>query len=339
MIEFNYFAQEFGDSSFASAKAGIQRYNDYVSFYAENGRYPTSTSELASYVEKPYANTPGVCYNTLIAPIEGYTARCVVWYQGEADEASHETTYGTFFDAIKENYKRAFSNDALKFFVVQLAPYSKDHGTFRATQYDLGNDDDTFVISTAREGTVFNQSDLSQGHIHPSRKSPVGHRIADSVLKNVYGFYADEIAQAPRVISVSASGNKLIITFDTPLSLYYGDALEGFEIAGADKKFKVAVGVISGNTVTLTASGVDSPAYVRYGFGAMQVVLKDGTVLSPDFSSAADTDKGILVGPDGTKYVLSGDPSLVIETGYVGNLTNDSGHPTPTFMLAVGYRK
>ena len=50
LIEFNYFAQEFGDSSFASAKAGIQRYNDYVSFYAENGRYPTSTSELASYI-------------------------------------------------------------------------------------------------------------------------------------------------------------------------------------------------------------------------------------------------------------------------------------------------
>ena len=338
-IEFDYFTEAFGTTSYSGVQSGINRYNDYVSFYLENGRYPISENEVSSYVEKPYTTTPGVCYNTMIAPIKGYTARCVVWYQGEANVSSHKDTYGIFFDALKENYKKAFSNNDLKFFAVQLAPYTTNHGDFRATQYLLGEADDTFVISTSREGPVFNESDLAQGPIHPSRKSPVGNRLADSVLKNVYGFYEGEVVEAPKVVSVTASGNKLIITFDTELSLSHGNVLEGFEIAGADKSFKSAVGEISGNTVTLTADGIDSPEYVRYAYGYMQLVLNDGTVLpyNPSLSNSIGTGKAVIVGPDGTEYVFDGASGLVIETRYVGNLTNGSEHPMPTFMLAVGY--
>ena len=337
-MEFNYFTEKFGSSTSNSAKTGIQRYNDYNAFYLKNGRYPTSVNEVATYVEKPYTNTPGICYNTMIGPIEGYTARCVVWYQGEANATSHATTYGTYFDALKENYKKAFANDGLKFFVVQLAPYATNYADFKTTQYNLAEAGDTFVISTSREGPTFNSSDLAYGTIHPSRKSPVGHRVADSVLKNVYGLYEGEVVEAPKVVSVTRDGNKLIVTFDTKLSLSYGNALLGFEIAGADKSFKTAVGKIDGNTVTLTADGVDSPVYVRYAYSAIQLVLSDGTVIdNPNLIKAIDDGKGVITGPDGTQYVFDGDPSLVIESRYVGNLTNESGHPMPTFMLEVGY--
>ncbi len=337
-IEFNYFKEQFANTSYSDVQDGIERYNDYVSFYLENGRYPTSDSEVSSYHEKPYRNTPGVCYNAMIAPLEGYAAKFIVWYQGEENSLSHKDTYGIFFDALKESYKKAFSNEDLKFFAVQLAPYATNQGDFTVTQYNLGEADDTFVISTSREGPVLNSSDLTYGAIHPSVKSPVAHRVADSVLKNVYGFYADEVVEAPRVVSVTVSGNKLIVTFDTNLSLSHGNVLLGFEIAGADKKFKTAAGEISGNTVTLTADGVDSPAYVRYAYSSMQLILKDGTVISnPSLYNAVVDGKAVIKGPDGTEYVFEGDPSLVIETRYVGNLTNESGHPMPTFMLAVGY--
>ena len=337
-IEFNYFKEQFANTSYSDVQEGIERYNDYVSFYLENGRYPTSDSEVSSYHEKPYRKTPGVCYNAMIAPIEGYTAKCVIWYQGEENSLSHKDTYGIFFDALKESYKKAFSNDGLKFFAVQLAPYATNQGDFTVTQYNLGEADDTFVISTSREGPVLNASDLAHGTIHPSIKSPIGHRVADSVLKNVYGLYADEVVEAPRVVSVTANGNKLIITFDTELSLSYGNVLLGFEIAGADKKFKTAVGEISGNIVTLTAVGIDSPEYVRYAYSSMQLILKDGTVIdNPSLYNAVANGKAVIKGPDGTEYVFEGDPSLVIETRYVGNLTNESGHPMPTFMLTVGY--
>ena len=279
----------------------------------------------------------------MIGPIEGYTAKLVVWYQGEAN-VGRKSTYETYFNALKESFKKAFSNDDLKFFAIQLAPYTSNQGDFLSVQYDLAEADDTFVISTSREGPTFNSSDLANGVIHPSRKSPVGHRLADSVLKNVYGLYEGEVVEAPKVVSVTRDGNKLIITFDTSLSLAYGNALLGFEIAGSDKSFKTAVGEISGNTVILTADGVDAPQYVRYGFGCMEIVLKDGTVLPYDSKlsnsvSNTSADKAVIVGPDGTQYVFNGDPSLVVETRLAGNLTNGSGHPMPTFMLEVGYVK
>jgi len=337
-IEFGEFVDRF-ESTDLNVHTGIQRYNDYLSFYNANGRYPTSTSEAATYVQSPYGHTPGICYNTMIAPIEGYTARCVVWYQGETNATNLKTTYDIFFDALKDGYKKAFSNENLKFFAVQLAPYTGNYEDMRAMQYTLGEADDTFVISTSREGSVMSASDIEQGYVHPARKSPVGHRIADSVLKNVYGFYADKIVEAPRVVSVTADGNKVTVTFDTNLELYCGVELEGFELAGSDKKFKSAAGEISGNKVILTADGVNSPMYVRYSFGYIRFVLNDGTVIpyDPTLANSIDSEKAVVIGPDGTKYVFEKDCGLIVESINVGNLTNASGHPMPTFMLEVGY--
>lgn len=338
-IDYGAFVDKFGSTSYSNVQAGINRYNEYLSFYNENGRYPASTSEAATYVQSPYTHTPGVCYNTMVAPIEGYAARCVVWYQGETNSSNLKTNYDIFFDALKEGYKKAFANDDLKFFAIQLAPYTSNYNDFRALQYLLGEADDTFVISTSREGSVMTSSDIEQGYVHPARKSPIGHRLADSVLKNVYGFYSDEIVEAPEVVSVTADGNKLIITFDTSLTLSYGTELEGFEIAGADGIFKAAVGKISDNQVILTADGVDNPMYVRYGWGYIDFVLLDGTVIpyNPNLSNSIDDEKAIVIGPDGSVYTFGKDCGLIIESRLPGNLTNESGHPMPIFMLEVGY--
>lgn len=338
-IEYGAFVDEFGDTTYSNVQAGIKRYREYNAYYAQNGKYPSSTNELSSYLEKPYNHTPGICYNTMIAPIEGYAARCVVWYQGETNSSNLKTTYDIFFEALKDGYKKAFANEELKFFTVQLAPHTSDYSEFRAMQYTLGDAEDTFVVNAAREGSVMTSSDLSQGYIHPARKSPVGHRLADSILKHVYGFYADDIVEAPRVVSVTLDEGNVIVTFDTVLSISYGAVLEGFEIAGADKSFKKATGEISGNTVTLTADGIETAVYVRYGFGVMNIVLNDGTVIpyNSSLSNSITTEQAIVVGPDGTEYVFDKDCGLVIESRLSGNLTNESGYPAPTFMLEVGY--
>jgi sialate O-acetylesterase len=63
-------------------------------------------------------------------------------------------------------------------------------------------------------------------------------------------------------------GNKVIVEFETEDSplVNKGESATGFEIAGADGKFVPADGAVKGNTVVLTASGVASPASVRYGW-------------------------------------------------------------------------
>jgi sialate O-acetylesterase len=45
-----------------------------------------------------------------------------------------------------------------------------------------------------------------------------------------------------------------------------GGALTGFEIAGADEKYKAATAQVDGDTVVVSSPGVHAPRYVRYGW-------------------------------------------------------------------------
>jgi sialate O-acetylesterase len=48
---------------------------------------------------------------------------------------------------------------------------------------------------------------------------------------------------------------------------YEGDSLQGFAIAGADKRFVWATAKIDGNKVIVRADGIDQPVAVRYAWG------------------------------------------------------------------------
>ncbi|MBP3308600.1 MAG: hypothetical protein J6L90_04075 [Clostridia bacterium] len=336
-LEFNNFKTKFSSGN----EAHIKRYEDYVNFYNANGRYPTSTSEVSGYQEKPYGTTPGICYNTLIAPIFGYTAKFALWYQGEANIENLKTNYDTYFNELKAQYKSAFSNPNLKFFAVQLAPYQYNAGPFRSLQYKMSEADDTYLISAAREGSGMTGYDLSQGYVHSSRKSPIGHRVADSVLKNIYEKDTERVVEAPKVKKIERNGSKVIITFDTDVSYAYGNSALGFELASTNLSYKSATGTIVGNKVTLTASGVTTPAYVRYAFGRMDFVLNDGSVVTyiNDAKDTIDKDQATVHDASGKTYTFTKNCGLVIETRFPGNITNISGHPMPTFDLPVGYTK
>lgn len=342
-FKFETFVEEFANnpdfSSVTSIATGIERYEGYIDFYEKNGRYPKNTDEFELY-QSSISHTPGICYNYYLAPIEGYTAKLAVWYQGEANRSNLGNNYHLFFDVLKEQYKEVFNNDDLKMFAIQLAPYQNDASNIRARQYDMSLADDVYLISTAREGTMMTSYDISEGYVHSSKKSAVGHRLADSVLKNVYGFYQNAIVEAPEVTKITANGTTVTIEFDTSLFFSYGNTVTGFEIAGADKKFKKATGTMSGNTITITSPEVSEPTYVRYAYGTMDIVLNDGTVLTynPNFANVEGDTAYTVIGADGvTRYEFTGDCGLVVETRYNGNITNASGHPMPTFYLAVGF--
>jgi sialate O-acetylesterase len=51
-----------------------------------------------------------------------------------------------------------------------------------------------------------------------------------------------------------------------------GDALPGFELAGADGRFVAASARIDGKTVVVNSAGVAEPKYVRYGWSNAPVI-------------------------------------------------------------------
>lgn len=74
----------------------------------------------------------------------------------------------------------------------------------------------------------------------------------------------------PMMTKVEYSGNKAIVTLDNaPYGLAPGNCeLEGFELAGADKKFYPAKARIAGRTrnVEVWSDQVTQPVAVRYAF-------------------------------------------------------------------------
>jgi sialate O-acetylesterase len=103
--------------------------------------------------------------------------------------------------------------------------------------------------------------------IHPKRKREVGDRLAANVLYMEYGFTKEEYI-GPEFKTATRKGNGMIIQYahtGTGLKIN-GDKLQGFAIAGKDKKFVPADAVIRDGAVFVSATGVPSPAYVRYAW-------------------------------------------------------------------------
>ena len=268
-------------------------------------------------------------------------------------------TYTEYFYAMEKSFRKAFRDDELPFYVMQLSPFlSSSYETtnvynFKIEQYEMcKNEPNTYLVSLATDGTVIeNQffgvldADMgstaitSQGFIHPLRKSTVGVRTADMILANEYGIQYKEIYSHPTPIKATANGGVVTIEFDTDIYVYYGDTVLGFELYDGSKWVK-ATGYIEGNKVILSAEGVTNPTNVRYGCGETLIELGDGTLIEIEegsYGSYKENDEtvGIYVNYNGQKYIIYKNSTDMIRTLDYGNITNLSGVPMVIFGMAI----
>lgn len=109
-------------------------------------------------------------------------------------------------------------------------------------------------------------SDLGSG-THPANKSGYGARAAQVARNAVYGGKAE--FSGPLYASHSVEGSQVRIKFThvgKGLAFKNGGQLQGFMIAGEDKKFVWADAVIDGQNVTVSSQEVAKPAAVRYAW-------------------------------------------------------------------------
>jgi sialate O-acetylesterase len=124
--------------------------------------------------------------------------------------------------------------------------------------------------------------------IHPKQKEPVGARLALAARALTYGEKIEY--SGPLYDKVAFDGNKAVLSFthvgkglEAKLEDKSG-SLEGFTIAGEDKKFYNAKAEIKGDKVVVTCDKVEKPVAVRYGWANFPVVNlwnKDGLPASP----------------------------------------------------------
>ena len=120
--------------------------------------------------------------------------------------------------------------------------------------------------------------------IHPTKKAPVGARLA--LLARKIAYREPITADGPTLTSAKFKDGKATLSFDNVGGGLEarGGALSGFSIAGEDREFVWANAVIEGDKVVVSDPAVSKPVAVRYGWADYPVVNlwnKDGLPASP----------------------------------------------------------
>ena len=202
--------------------------------------------------------TPTVLYNAMIAPLVPYGIRGAIWYQGEGN-AGQARLYRTLFPTLIADWRGRWKQGDFPFLFVQLAPYRNQPPEIREAQLlAFRKVPNTAMVGTADVGDLDN--------VHPTRKEPVGRRLALAARALAYGEnieFSGPIYQSMRVDS-----GKAVLTFRHAAGLVAKDGpLKDFTIAGADKVFVPAEAVIRGGEIVVSSGKVSTPVAVRYGWG------------------------------------------------------------------------
>lgn len=210
----------------------------------------------ADFSQSP--SSPTVLYNAMLAPLLPYAMRGVIWYQGEAN-VGRERQYRELFPAMIADWRQAWGLGDFPFLFVQIAPYKTMSPEIREAQ----------LLSWQRTKNTAMAVTIDCGDandIHPANKKPVGARLALAARALAYGEKLEY--SGPVYESLQVKGAEAILSF-THLGgrlVAKDGVLKGFTVAGTDKVFRPAQAEIRGDTVVVSATGVNQPVAVRYGW-------------------------------------------------------------------------
>jgi len=235
---------------------------------------------------------PTELYNSMIHPLIPYAIKGAIWYQGESN-AGRAQQYRTLFPDMIRNWRKDWGQGDFTFLLVQLAPYDKSKKRSLEQIMEKSVDSDwaelreaqllsTRVLPKVGMAVI---TDLGEkDDIHPTRKEPVGARLALAARKIAYG--QGIISSGPTFMKLAVKGNQAVLSFDNVdkgLEARDGE-LKGFAICGEDRNFVWAKAEIRGKKVVVSSPQVAKPFAVRYGWADFPVVNlwnKDGLPATP----------------------------------------------------------
>lgn len=209
---------------------------------------------------------PTTLYNAMLHPLAPFAIRGAIWYQGEAN-IREGMLYYEKMKALLNGWREVWKNPDLAFYFVQLAPYSGYASEFFLPH--IWQAQEKFAADTPGTGMAVINDIGNLKNIHPANKLDVGKRLALQALHKTYG-QKEITADSPTLKSMETDGNKVLLTFNAKsLKTRDGKHPDWFEICGPDSVFVKADALITNNTVTVSAQGVEQPLVVRYAWSGL----------------------------------------------------------------------
>lgn len=209
-------------------------------------------------------NQPAALYNGMLAPVVPYGIAGFLWYQGESN-AGNPSTYGAMMKAMIMQWRAEWQDANLPFLFAQLPGFGNRNYLPGESNWAELRQQQWQTLAVPHTGMAVTIDAGEWNDIHPDDKKDVGDRLALLAMKKVY-HDSSLVAEGPVVTNASASNGKIILGFSTALVTNDGEAPAYFAVAGADKKFEWASGVIQGRQLILTCDKVAAPKFVRYAW-------------------------------------------------------------------------
>ncbi len=206
---------------------------------------------------------PAALYNSMIAPLTHFPIRGAIWYQGETNASAERVpVYARLFQAMIQDWRRAWGIGDFPFFFVQLASFK----TGPDAKWPELREAQASALGLANTGMAVAIDIGEPDNIHPKNKQEVGRRLALAARAVAYGEHLEY--SGPLFRQATREGAALRVRFDhagKALSAK-GGALRTFEVAGSDRAFVPAESRIEGTTVLVSSPKIAEPMYVRYGW-------------------------------------------------------------------------
>jgi sialate O-acetylesterase len=233
-----------------------------------------------------YAPMPvSALYQGMITPLLPYAFRGVLWYQGESN-ALKAHQYRKLLPTLVQSWRKASDNTDLEFLIVQLP----NHGAIpeqpaESAWAELREAQLMAFKHVPHTGLAVTIDVGDPNNVHPHHKLEVGQRLAPWALGTVYK--RPIIYSGPIYQSMQLNGREIAIQFThvgAGLEAHGIGELQGFAIAGSDRKFHWADARIEGDTVVVSSQEVAKPVAVRYAWAdspRCNLFNKDGLPASP----------------------------------------------------------
>jgi len=204
----------------------------------ETAAYRVSAKWDASMKRPPVTGAhqqPTVLYNGMVASFAPMAMRGFIWYQG-CTNSGESRLYCAKLHALYEGWRREFANPGLKFYLVQLAPFSHNWLGICMAQTKFCREEPNAALAVTADAGNFSD-------IHPNGKEIVAQRLAVHALKRDYGFKIPE-DDSPVLKSAEVRDGKAHLVFDNVKDWYVyapdHSRNPAFELADSDGKWHPA---------------------------------------------------------------------------------------------------
>ncbi len=217
---------------------------------------------------KDKRTTPTSLYNGMLLPLQDYSIKGVLWYQGESDRET--VNYQEYFTELISSWRDQWKESSLPFYFVQIAPFSYeelnpisggDAARVRNAQLQT-------YLNVPNTGIVVSMDAGDCRDVHPSRKKVIGDRLAFWALADTYGWDIPHKSPVFEKAVYYQDEQAVKVYFDNADSGFKKqEIINGFSLSLNGESFEKTPAQF-GNDGNITIKvGNTSPKYIRFGYG------------------------------------------------------------------------